>query len=193
MRKLLLTLGVVISVAQAQAAQIVDAPSVEPESSGFSFIPTSNLQPDIFSTGRAFGGVSRYQFRNGLTTEFENLNSYTNRAGLSDGAGGVHSSSMMFRGLYEYDQEAWRMKPFIGTGVGMVDVNANLLGVHDSDWVAAYQVKGGVKMAFSQKVMGTFGYNWVKGQKPTLTLRGIPAKVEFPDGGFFLGLNYKLH
>jgi hypothetical protein len=53
-------------------------------------------------------------------------------------------------------------------------------------------VKGGVNYALSAKLMGSLGYSWTEGSKPHLTLRGIPAKVEFPAGGFFLGLNYKL-
>ena len=193
MWKLLLLAGAVISVTQVQAAETVYVPQVEPEEIRLTLTPTLPTETDIFSAGRSFGTKSDYYLGDGFRMEFENLNSYTDRSGLSDGMGGVNNTSMMLRGLYEFDSgRSWRLKPFIGAGFGMVDVNVGIAGLHANDWVSAYQVKGGMNLAFSQKLIGSVGYNWVKGQKPQLLLRGIPAKVEFPDGGFFLGLNYKL-
>lgn len=192
MRKRLLLASVVLSIAQANAAEIVYRDPPAPEATTLSLTATSDSQPDIFGTGRSYGSDLRYDLGGGFSTEFESLYSYTNRSGLSDGLGGVNSNTMMLRGLYELDGGSWRMKPFVGAGVGMVNVNAGLLGAESNDWVAAYQVRGGVNYAISQKLMGSVGYNWVKGQKPTLMVRGIPAKIEFPSGGVFLGLNYKL-
>ena len=192
MRKTWLVAVALLGIAQAEAAEIVYRDPPAAEISSLTLTGTPESQPDIFGTGRSYGTDLRYDLGGGFRAEFESLYSYSNHSGLSQGFGGVNSSSMMLRGLYEFDGGSWRVKPFIGAGVGMVNVNAGLLGNESSDWVQAYQVRGGVNYAISQKLMGSIGYNWVKGQKPTLLVKGIPAKIEFPSGGVFLGLNYKL-
>ena len=73
----------------------------------------------------------------------------------------------------------------------MIGLNQRILGISGSDWVSAYQLRGGVTLGFNQKLLGSLGYQWSMGSKPHLSLAGIPTKVEIDRHGFVLGINYK--
>jgi opacity protein-like surface antigen len=96
----------------------------------------------------------------------------------------------MLDGLYGFGPG--QFKPYVGAGVGTQDVTARIPGSQDHDWVAAYQVRGGVGYGFSQRIFGSIEYRWEQGQKPKLSLAGVPAKLEIKRHGLLVGLNYKL-
>jgi opacity protein-like surface antigen len=97
----------------------------------------------------------------------------------------------MLNGLYELTDGVWHMKPYVGAGFGMIDVNQSILGASGSDWTTAYQVRGGVTLGLSQKLLGSLEYRWTMGSKPHFQLAGIPTKLEVDRHGFTLGFNYK--
>jgi len=110
----------------------------------------------------------------------------------SDGAGaGLSTTTVMLNGLYEFSGDGWHMKPYVGAGFGMIDVNERVLGANGTDWTTAYQVRGGVTMGLTQKLLGSFEYRWTMGSKPHFSLAGIPTKLEVDRHGFVLGFNYK--
>ena len=94
-------------------------------------------------------------------------------------------------GLYEFSDGAWRMKPYFGAGFGPTDTNGRLLGIGDSDRLAAYQLRGGIALGFTQKLIGSLEYRWSMGSKPNFLLAGVPTKVELDRHGFVVGFNYK--
>jgi opacity protein-like surface antigen len=83
------------------------------------------------------------------------------------------------------------MKPYVGAGFGMIDVNQHVLGASGNNWSTAYQVRGGVSLGLTQKLLGSLEYRWTMGSKPHFSLGGIPTKLEVDRHGFVLGVNYK--
>jgi opacity protein-like surface antigen len=155
-------------------------------------------QPDITQVAslesRSFGTAYGYDLGNGFKTEIQGV---TARAGsehlanLPAGGSGIAATSVMLKGMYELSDGAWRMSPYVGAGLAMLDANARILGATNNDWVSAYQLQGGVNLGFTQKLAGSLEYRWTMGSKPHFSLAGIPAKLEVNRHGVVLGMNYK--
>jgi opacity protein-like surface antigen len=73
----------------------------------------------------------------------------------------------------------------------MIDVNEHILGVTRDVWATAYQLRGGVALGFTQKLVGSLEYRWTDGSKPSFSLAGIPTKLEVDRHSFVVGFNYK--
>ncbi len=106
--------------------------------------------------------------------------------------GNLKATRLMLSGLYEFSSGGWRLKPYVGAGVGVIDVSARLLGHEQTSIVPDIQFKGGVKFNITQKLLGSFEWRWSHGSKPTFALGGIPTKFQLKRGGFLIGVNYKL-
>ena len=72
----------------------------------------------------------------------------------------------MVSGLYELDGGAWRLKPFVGAGFGVMDVSTILLGREQISLATDVQFKGGVNFNITQKLLGSFEWRWSHGSKP---------------------------
>lgn len=150
-------------------------------------------QTTSFAFGNSHGSALGYDFGHGFKTELESLstNATSDRfAGLAAG-GNLTTARVTLKGMYEFRDGAWHVRPFIGAGVGLVDMNAHIAGLGRNDWAAAYQLRGGVTLGFSQKLVGSLEYRWTNGSKPIFALAGIPTKLEVDRHGFSLGINYK--
>jgi len=168
---------------------------------GFTLPTTINLnlsalpppgETQRFQAGRSYGVAYGYNFGNGFRTEVESFASYAASERRSDAAGaGLSTTTLMLNGLYEFNGDDWHMKPYVGAGFGMIDMNERILGANGTDWMTAYQVRGGVTMGLTQKLLGSFEYRWTMGSKPHFSLAGIPTKLEVDRHGFVLGFNYK--
>jgi opacity protein-like surface antigen len=106
--------------------------------------------------------------------------------------GNLSATRVMVSGLYELDGGAWRLKPFVGAGIGVMDVSSRLLGHVQTSLATDVQFKGGVNFNITQKLLGSFEWRWSHGSKPTFALGGIPTKFQLKRGGFLVGVNYKL-
>jgi opacity protein-like surface antigen len=106
--------------------------------------------------------------------------------------GNLKATRLMLSGLYEFSNDGWRLKPYIGAGFGIIDANARLLGHEERSLVADFQFKGGVNFNITQKLLGSFEWRWSHGSKPTFAFAGVPAKFQLKRGGFLIGINYKL-
>ena len=145
-----------------------------------------------FAPGRSYGAAYGYNFGNGFRTEVESFSSSAAFDRHGDAAGaGLSTTTVMLNGLYEFNGDGWHMKPYVGAGFGMIDVNQRILGANGNDWSTAYQVRGGVTLGLSQKLLGSLEYRWTMGSKPHFSLAGIPTKLEVDRHGFVLGFNYK--
>jgi opacity protein-like surface antigen len=195
------TAGVAIALLAGQASAQTAGPYFTIEG-GFSLPTTISLnlsgvaqpaQTQGAAPGRSFGAASGYSFGNGFRTEVESFASYAaSERHREPGAGAsLSTTTVMLNGLYEFTDGVWRMKPYVGAGFGMIDVNQRALGASGNDWAAAYQVRGGVTMGLTQKLLGSFEYRWTMGSKPHFSLAGIPTKLEVDRHGFVLGFNYK--
>ena len=106
--------------------------------------------------------------------------------------GTLRAQRVVLSGLYELNGGAWRLKPFVGAGIGLVDVSTILLGHEQIEFATDVQFKSGVNFNITQKLLGSFEWRWSHGSKPTFAFAGVPTKFQLKRGGFLLGVNYKL-
>jgi opacity protein-like surface antigen len=107
-------------------------------------------------------------------------------------AGNLRATRLMLSGLYELRSGGWRIKPYVGAGFGVIDLNTRLLGHQETSLVTDVQFKGGLNYNITQKLLGSFEWRWSHGSKPTFAFAGVPTKFQLKRGGFMLGVNYKL-
>jgi opacity protein-like surface antigen len=131
--------------------------------------------------------------KGGFRTELEAIEANLDipGAGLTP-VGNVKATRLMLSGLYEFSSGGWRLKPYVGAGVGVIDFSARLLGHEEETIIPDFQFKSGVKMAITQKIFGSFEWRWSHGSKPSFALGGVPTKFQLKRGGFMLGVNWKL-
>ena len=106
--------------------------------------------------------------------------------------GDLRATRVMVSGLYELDGGAWRLKPFVGAGFGVIDISTRLLGHEQQEFSTDVQFKTGMNFNITQKLLGSFEWRWSQGSKPTFAFAGVPTKFQLKRGGFMLGVNYKL-
>jgi opacity protein-like surface antigen len=129
----------------------------------------------------------------GFRTEVEAINESVAIPGQGmTPVGSLSATRVMVSGLYELDGGAWRLKPFVGAGFGVMDVSTILLGHEQQSLATDVQFKGGVNFNITQKLLGSFEWRWSHGSKPTFALGGVPTKFQLKRGGFLIGVNYKL-
>jgi opacity protein-like surface antigen len=128
----------------------------------------------------------------GFRTEFEAVEASLDIPGpVPTPVGYLKASRLMLSGLYEFNSGAWRLKPYVGAGFGVIDVSARLLGHEETSIIPDFQVKGGVKYNITQKLFGSLEWRWSHGSKPTFAFAGVPAKFQLKRGGFLIGVNYR--
>ena len=129
----------------------------------------------------------------GFRTEFEAITEATVIPGQGiTPVGNVSATRVMVSGLYELDGGAWRLKPFVGAGFGVMDISTILLGHEEQSFATDVQFKSGLNFNITQKLLGSFEWRWSQGSKPTFALGGVPTKFQLKRGGFMLGMNWKL-
>jgi opacity protein-like surface antigen len=153
----------------------------------------STASAQQFGTGDSHGTAYGLDLGKGFRTEIEGLSSSGTSARLGGvaAAGSLTTARVTLKGMYEFRDGEWRLKPYVGAGFGVVDVNEHVLGAARNDWNGAYQLRGGVTLGFTQKLLGSLEYRWAMGSKPHFSLAGIPTKLEVDRHGFVLGINYK--
>jgi len=194
MRGFLLLLGV---AAIAAAGPVQAQSEAGPSRSGLYFSPDLNLvrlgliQRSSVTARQALGGGIGYDFGYGFKAEIAALTSRpaADRA-YTPALGSISSTTVMLRGLYAFKSDG-AFSPYIGGEFGVIDASQRLSGMQSNDWVASYQVRGGLKYSISQKLFGSLEYRWTDGEKPHFSVSGISTKVEFPSHGFLVGMNYK--
>ena len=151
------------------------------------------MQTETLGFGKSYGNAYGYDFGDGLKTEVETrtYDAASSRLGGLAAGSNLTSTHVTLKGMYEFSEGAWRMTPYIGAGFGVIDVNQHVLGLAGNQWVSAYQLRGGVTLGFTQKLVGSLEYRWADGSKPTFALAGVPTKVEVDRHGFTIGFNYK--
>ena len=106
--------------------------------------------------------------------------------------GSLRAQRVMLSGLYELNGGAWRLKPFVGAGIGLIDISTILLGHEQIEFATDIQFKSGVNFNITQNLLGSFEWRWSHGSKPTFAFAGVPTKFQLKRDGFLLGVNYKL-
>ncbi len=104
-------------------------------------------------------------------------------------AGTIKAKRLMLSGLYELSGRAWRLKPYVGAGIGVIDSTSQLLGQQENAIIPDVQFKGGVKYNITQKLLSSLEWRWSHDSEPTF---GIPTKFPLKRDGFLVGVSYKL-
>lgn len=171
---------------------------------GASFFETTTtptlMTASLLSASSTDGELSKESARSadpeakaGFRTEFEAVEATLDIPGEGlTPVGNLKVTRLMLSGLYEFNRGAWIVNPYIGAGVGVIDVSARLLGHEETSITPDFQFKGGVRYNITQKILGSFEWRWSHGSKPTFALGGVPTNVQLKREGFLLGLNYKL-
>jgi opacity protein-like surface antigen len=162
----------------------------------FEAAPTRLTSDSLLAHSSSDGQLSKASARSedpaeksGFRTEFEALEAMPS---IPSSVGNLNATRLMLSGLYEFSSGGWRLKPYVGAGVGVMDVSARLLGHDESTIGTDIQFKGGVNFNITQKLLGSFEWRWSHGSKPTFAFGGIPTKFQLKRGGFLIGVNYKL-
>ena len=157
--------------------------------------PVVNLaQPNVAQVASldpqsAFGAAFGYNLGNGFKTEIQGVTARASSEHLANlpTAGGIMATSVMLNGMYEFRGDDWHISPYVGAGFGVVDANSRVLGATSNDWVAAYQVRGGISFGFTQRLIAKFEYQWTMGPSGgRLSLDNI----EVSRHSFLIGMNY---
>jgi opacity protein-like surface antigen len=153
----------------------------------------ANSGAELLRTGQFFSDAYGHDFGNGFKVEIERLTYDTGLPGASRIAtGGVRTTGSVLSGLYEFRNDGWLLKPYVGVGLGVADPTAGLLVSDDRFLLPGFQLRGGVDYSITQKLFGKLEYRWSQGNKPSLGVEGIPADFQLRKGGFRVGLNYRL-
>ena len=153
-------------------------------------------QPDIFQTAsldspNSFGTVYGYNVGNGFQTEIQGVTTLAaveHLANLPIGGSGIAATSVMLKSMYEFSDGAWHMSPYVSAGFGMVDARARAPLAINNAWVGAYQVRGGVSLGFTEKLIASLEYRWtIVGSTPLFSL----ADIEVSRHSLVIGLRYK--
>ena len=137
---------------------------------------------ELLRTGQFFSDAYGQDFGNGFKVEIERLSYDTALPGASGIAtGGVRTTGSVLSGLYEFRNESWLLKPYVGVGLGVADPTTGLLGSDDRFLLPGFQLRGGVDYSITQKLFGKLEYRWSQGNKPSLGIEGVPA--DFGDAG----------
>jgi hypothetical protein len=161
------TIQVVSSAQGAEIAPSNERPPRTFDNLGFGSAPVGN---------GSYGSYS-YDFANGFKTEIAGAPSAT------DDAQEALSTTRMLRGLYEFSDPSWQLKPYIAADLGTVETREKRLDYIFGNW-AAYRGGAGATIGLSQKPLETLDNNWV-GWKPHLGLVapemtskiGIPSNI----------------
>ena len=132
--------------------------------------------------------VYGYNLGNGFKTEIEGVTTRApseHFANLPAG-GGIVATSVMLNGMYEFSDGAWHMSPYVGAGFGMVEANARAPLANNGAWVGAYQVRGGVSLGFTERLIASLEYRWAIASSPLFSL----ANIEVSRHSLFMGLRY---
>jgi opacity protein-like surface antigen len=178
--------------AQTAGSYVATETSSSPRAA-FNTQPSALTQTESFGFGNSRATTYGYDLGHGFKTELEGVtsNAASDRLGGLAAGGNVTSTHVTLNGMYEFSDGAWRMRPYVGAGIGAVDVNQHVLGAAANRLVSAYQLRGGVQLGFTQRLVGSLEYRWTNGSKPSFALAGVPTKVEVNRHGFTIGFNYK--
>ena len=153
-------------------------------------LPASSADGQLSKESARSGDVSS---TGGFRTEIEAIDEAVAIPGQGmTPVGSLRAQRVMLSGLYELNGGAWRLKPFVGAGIGIMDVSTRLLGREQTEFATDIQFKSGLNFNITQKLLGSFEWRWSHGSKPTFAFAGVPTKFQLKRGGFLLGVNYKL-
>jgi opacity protein-like surface antigen len=137
----------------------------------------------------SFGTVYGYNLGNGFKTEIQGVTTRAPNEHFANlpAGGGIVATSVMLNGMYEFSDGARHMSPYVGAGFGMLDANARAPLANNDAWVGAYQVRGGVSLGFTEKLIASLEYRWTIGSIPLFSL----ANIEVSRHSFLMGVHYR--
>ena len=149
----------------------------------------SDTTKDLDS-GWIVGGAGGYAFDNGVRAEGELL--YLGND-IDDASEGETSTAGVFANMaYEFNSQS-RIRPFVGAGVGVAQVNFEDGVVDDDDIGFAYQAKAGVAYDINDRLTAELAYRYL-GVNDVEFSSGATSPIEsdYNNQAVTVGLRYKL-
>lgn len=140
--------------------------------------------------GWAAVGSLGYRWTNNLRTELEGGFRRTD-ADLDGGGGHGHldATNVMGNVLYDIDTGS-RLTPYVGVGVGAVNVNVDASNFDDSDWAFGYQGIAGVSYALTDRMDAFVDYRYMATAGLGLDSNGAQSDDEYRSHTVLVGLRY---
>lgn len=155
---------------------------------------TLGKQHDGFGTGYAAGGALGYDYGNGWRLEMDSLYQHTDVSRL-DGApatGHLSSTSVMANATYDLLPNA-QFTPYVGAGLGVVNVGGQVNGLSGRDWKPSYQAEAGLRTDVTDNASLFGEYRFSQSQSVTLADATDSAHQHFSDHALLAGLSFKLN
>lgn len=155
---------------------------------------TLGTQRDSFGTGYAVGGAAGYDYGNGWRLELNSLyqHSDVSRLNGAPAAGHLSSTSVMANATYDLLPDA-QFTPYLGGGVGVVNVGGDVNGLSGRDWKPAYQAEAGLRTDVAANTSLFGEYRFSQSQSVTLSDGTDTAHQHFSDHALLAGLSFKLN
>lgn len=148
----------------------------------------------------AVSGVLGYALGNGLRFETEvgyRPNDVDNITGVAGGSGDVDVLNWMFNALYDLDYWNLPVKPYVGGGIGIANVDFDgvtpVAGstINDSDIGFAFQGIAGVSLDLTENLAATLDYRHLR--VPNVSFRtngGTSVDSDYATNQIMIGLRY---
>ena len=167
---------------------------------GASFLPDLSLKNtplgnlhENFDTGYTFGGAFGYDMGNGTRVELDSLHQSSGLNSIDGLAAGGHlnSTSLMLNGQFDVMPNS-AVTPYVGVGMGVQHVGANVQGLRDSAWTPAYQAEAGLRHDMTPNVSIFGEYRFSQAALTKLSDDGLYGHQHFADHALLAGVTYHL-
>ncbi len=148
----------------------------------------SKIDDDI---GWAAVGTLGYRFTNSIRGEVEGGFRRTEADLGGGGNGDLDAVNVMGNVLYDFDLGS-RFVPYVGAGVGAVNVDVDAGGFDDNAWAFGYQGIAGVSYALTDRMDAFADYRYMATEGLDLQSGGMQSDDEYRSHTVLVGLRYVL-
>lgn len=149
---------------------------------------------DSFGTGYTAGGALGYDYGNGWRLELSSLYQHNDVSRLNGApaTGHLSSTSVMANATYDILPDA-QFTPYVGAGLGVVNVGGQVNGLTGRDWRPGYQAEAGLRTNVSANASLFGEYRFMQSQSVTLSDATDTAHQHISDHALLAGVSFKLN
>ncbi len=159
-----------------------------------SLAPATQQRDSFGSTGYILGGAAGYDYGNGWRLELNTLYQHNDVSRLNGAPalGHLSSTSVMANATYDLLPDA-QFTPYVGAGLGVVNVGGQVDAFSGRDWKPAYQAEAGLRTELADNTSLFGEYRFSQSQSVTLSDGADTAHQHFSDHALLAGLSFKLN
>ncbi|MBS0472084.1 MAG: porin family protein [Proteobacteria bacterium] len=156
--------------------------------------PTLGRNQDSFGTGFAVGGALGYDTGNGWRVELNTLhqNADVSRLNGTPATGHISSTAVMANATYDL-MTGEKVTPYVGAGLGFVNVGGQVNGLSGRDWKPAYQAEAGLRTDIGHDTSLFGEYRFTQSESVALSDSTDTAHQHFSDHALLAGVSLKLN